>query len=238
MFKKIKEMFSNETETAVGGIFGLVAIVAILFEMNISNFDSSSIAGGIKDIFSTLVVVVLLFKILKDFLKKSDFRSCFDNAMEQICVKYKPLISKEITPQKKETNSQINKAKHLKDFICYEISNNVDSLFDGEKSASHRFVEIDNNQGSTVLKLLVRTKFFKKAVSESNTIKDIATRIKNSLESSYPAYNIKTEPAGENTNVVVTFDKLLKSEDDALAIANLIDKAIFLYVLEAKLNEH
>ncbi len=233
-FKRVWEVITNETETVIGGVFGLVAIIAIICEMNISNFDNASIAGGIKDIFSTLIVVVLLAKILKDFLKKSDFRSCFDSSMEQLCVKYKPLISKEIAPQKQETDVAKSKIKHLENFICYEIANNVNVLFGNKKEGTHRFLEIDNSQSTTVLKLLVRTTFLSKVLSETNTVKCVADKIKQSLISSYHAYNITTQPAGKNTNIVIEFDKLLRDEKDAIEAINLIDKAIFLYILEAR----
>lgn len=48
----------------VGGIFGVIAIIAIIFEMAIAGFDNAAIAGGIKDMAGTLVTVLVLFAFI------------------------------------------------------------------------------------------------------------------------------------------------------------------------------
>ncbi len=60
---KLQKMNSEERkdwiETFVGGAFGVVAIIAAIVEYSLG--DNGAIAGMFKDIFGTLVVVVLLF---------------------------------------------------------------------------------------------------------------------------------------------------------------------------------
>lgn len=53
-----------------GGIFGIIAIVAALSEMVINGISLATIAGAIKDVSGTLVVVVLLVAFLKSLPKK------------------------------------------------------------------------------------------------------------------------------------------------------------------------
>lgn len=56
-------------ETVFGGLFGIVAIIAIIAEMAIGGFDSASVAGGIKDIASTIVIVMVFIVGIKNVLK-------------------------------------------------------------------------------------------------------------------------------------------------------------------------
>lgn len=46
--KKIADRI--EIETLLGGIFGAIAIIAIIVEMALAGFDATAIAGGLKDI--------------------------------------------------------------------------------------------------------------------------------------------------------------------------------------------
>ena len=67
-------------ETFVGGAFGIVAILAAVVEYALG--DNGANAGMIKDVFGTLVVVVLLFAAMPK-RKKFDFAQYMTNALEE-----------------------------------------------------------------------------------------------------------------------------------------------------------
>ena len=69
-------------EKVIGGIFALVAIVAAIIEMLLGDFSTEVIVGGVKDVFSTLVVVVLLFAVAKDIIPKRKFEDRLHAALE------------------------------------------------------------------------------------------------------------------------------------------------------------
>ncbi len=66
MLKRIKEL---NQEVLLGGIFGVIAIAAIVFEMVTADFSSESIWGGIKDIASTIVVVMVFIIAIRSFAR-------------------------------------------------------------------------------------------------------------------------------------------------------------------------
>ena len=65
----------------LGGIFGTVAIVAIIVEMWLGGFSAEVVAGGIKDIAGTIVAVLVLFIAWSALHPKKNKNFNFDNAL-------------------------------------------------------------------------------------------------------------------------------------------------------------
>lgn len=57
-------------EKVWGFIFGIVAIIAAIIEMFVNGISAASIFGTIKDVFGTLVVVVVFYLVMKNMPKK------------------------------------------------------------------------------------------------------------------------------------------------------------------------
>lgn len=71
-------------EKVFGGIFGVVAIIAAIAEMFVNGISAASILGAIKDVFGTLVVVILLITVVKNLLPqkhKLSFEERLANAL-------------------------------------------------------------------------------------------------------------------------------------------------------------
>lgn len=85
----------DRDEKLWGGIFGIIAILAALTEMFINGVTASSIAGAIKDISGTLVVVVLLVTFLKSLPRKpKNLSEILEQAVEDWGNDNSPLIFK------------------------------------------------------------------------------------------------------------------------------------------------
>ena len=69
-------------EKIIGGVFAVISIVAALVEMALDSFSVAAIVGGVKDIFGTLVVVVLFFAVARDIIPKIKFKDRLTNAIE------------------------------------------------------------------------------------------------------------------------------------------------------------
>ena len=86
-----------DNETLLGGIFGVVALAAIICEMVIGDFDNASVAGGIKDISGTIVTIIMLFVAIKALRPEKQKAENFDEVLElrmnEIVKKYNPIIS-------------------------------------------------------------------------------------------------------------------------------------------------
>lgn len=48
-----------------GGIFGVIAIIAAIAEMFVNGVNAASICGMVKDVFGTLVVVIVMVAVAK-----------------------------------------------------------------------------------------------------------------------------------------------------------------------------
>ena len=82
----------DKIEIFVGGAFGIIAIIAAIIEFKIESI--SSMAGCIKDIAGTMVVVVLLFASIK--IKPSNLKGRLQAAVDDWGSDNAPLIFKTI----------------------------------------------------------------------------------------------------------------------------------------------
>lgn len=57
-------------EKVWGFVFGVIAIIAAISEMFVSGISAASVLGAVKDVFGTLVVVVVFYLVIKNMPKK------------------------------------------------------------------------------------------------------------------------------------------------------------------------
>ena len=110
-----------EKETLFGGIFGGIAIVAIIAEMILGGFSAEAIAGGIKDIAGTIVAVLVFIFAVRQFKKKNvkGFDETFNAEMQKIIVKYAPIIvAAEPEDGTYKDTMRFNLAAKLDSIIC------------------------------------------------------------------------------------------------------------------------
>lgn len=69
-----------DLETKLGGIFGMVALIAIIYEAYLGGFSPEATAGAVKDIAGTIVaILVLVVAVRKLDLEnpRKHFTQCF-----------------------------------------------------------------------------------------------------------------------------------------------------------------
>lgn len=81
-------------ETLLGGVFGLLAVLAALSEMALGGFSISAIVGGVKDISGTMVVVMVFLLAIRGLMLNSpkNLTQELDAQMLAFEKKNKPLI--------------------------------------------------------------------------------------------------------------------------------------------------
>lgn len=216
----------------LGGVFAVVAIGAAIVELVLGEISATSIAACMKDIFSTLAVVVLFFAVIKDKIPAKNFRAAFDSAMLDVSAKYAPLIRKEVVSNSnEETVASLAKKKKLDAVICYDMASNLNVIFGASCNDYPRFLEIQNNETTTV-KFLIRKKFFDSAEFTETTLINVANKIKTNLSIKFNEYNFSVDDKKNEINV--NTGRLMSSKKDADELANLIDNAIMLYIAESK----
>ena len=216
----------------LGGVFAVVAIGAAIVELALGEISAASVAACFKDIFSTLAVVVLFFAVIKDKIPARNFRQAFEREMVEISAKYSPLIREEVVSDAtEETASYIAKKKKLDSVICYDMASNLNVIFGSSCNDYPRFLEIHNNENTTV-KFLIRKKFFDSPDFTESTLIEVANKIKTNLCTKFNEYSFSVDEKKNEVNV--NTNRLMTSKKDAMEIASLIDNAIMLYIAESK----
>ena len=82
----MKEFFKKlDWETLFGGVFGVIAIVAIIVEMVLAGISAESVTAAIKDIAGTvvsvMVFVIAIKHIFKQFKESESFEDNLKNAL-------------------------------------------------------------------------------------------------------------------------------------------------------------
>lgn len=215
--KKLVERIG--VETAFAGLFGLIAIVAVFFEMAIAGFDPASIAGGVKDIAGTIVTVVMLIVAIRALAPKKKtaggFEGKFKEEIEKVIFKYSPLI--------KEDNSVKGR---------YNIADKIDVLYKDITCKYYRMFDFDyakRELSFIVGKLLFMGRSENNFTEQSSIIDSIASKItreyKDILDERY-----KTIQDGFK----LTFKEELLTPEDAVNVVKIIDKIILYYIAACK----
>lgn len=204
-----------ETETWLGAIFGIIAIVAIGFEMYLDGFSAMAIAGGVKDIAGT-VVAVLLFLFAMSQIKvknKKGFDVVFEKEMGKLVEKYSPVIQKYA---EMEDGANANNVR-------YDIARKLDCISGKESGASHLFFRCTKG-GPTSIVFTVR-----RAVFGENT-ELVAARLQRKIEKMFAEY-IQDVKTGTD-EVQISFNRKMGNDQDAVVLAEIVDCVLLICIAE------
>lgn len=87
-------MKRDNLEVYLGGVFGLVAIIAIMVELNMDGFVTKSLITGIKDISSLGVSFMLFVFTAKHLLPSLSFNKRFNGILSEWFIQMEPLVKK------------------------------------------------------------------------------------------------------------------------------------------------
>ena len=215
----MKEFFKKlDKETLLAGIFGLVAIIAIVFEMVLAEFESASIAGAIKDIAGTILDVVMLIIALKIFKPKKKavggFEDKFNEEMDRIIAKYNPLIKRDAA-----IIGRCNIADDMS-VLYRSIDCNYHCLFDLQNKDTLSFA-------------VSKTLFMGRSKEDFFELqKQIVDSIAAKVTREYSILNDTYKPTQDGFKL--SFSRELLTPEDAVEVAEVIDKIILLYIVEYK----
>ncbi len=218
--KKLKDFFSKMEREKVGtGILAIVAVIAIYYEMKLANFETSSIAGAIKDIAGVVMDIIVLFLALNIFKAKrktgNGFEKNFVDEMKTVIKKYNPLICED------EEKGR------------YRIADDMSVLYQNIECHYDRLFDFNYEKGE--IDFFVHKKLFMGRSKEdftdkqNNIIKDITEKIK----SEYSQILEEKHKLIDN-GFKLKFKEKLINKNDAIKAAEIIDKIILLYIVEYK----
>ncbi len=70
-------------EQILGGVFGIIAVIAAIAELFANGINAASVLGCVKDVFGTLAIIILFFAIIKDAIPKRKFEDKLKCAIEE-----------------------------------------------------------------------------------------------------------------------------------------------------------
>lgn len=221
-------------ENFIGGGCAVVAVGAAVVEMLVNGVTSETLVACIKDVFGSLAIVVLFFALVRDKIPAKNFREAFFNAMNPICKKYNPLIRKEEVSESiknADTKGATAKKEKLNRVICYEMATDLNVLFNAQCKEYRRFLEIEITD-TTIVKLLIRQKFFDYSNFSETTLADVGNKISSNLIVNYPNYKIKFN--NKNNELLIDMNRVMKNNKDAVELSKVIDSVVMLYIAESK----
>ena len=213
----MKNFFSKlDKETKYAGMFGIVAIVAIVFEMALGNFESASIAGGIKDIAGTIIDVVMLIVAISALRPKKEknegFTKTFLKEMDKLLKKYAPMIS----------FYGVESTKNISEAYRYNIANKLDCVATNNPGGNYKLFRI--KEGMSEVEFSVSATVFGDRHSE--VASTIAAKIKDTHSDFVSNYVIN------DVGFIIQFESQLLNETDAVNVIGIIDHILMLYLAE------
>ena len=204
-------------EKVIAFILGIIAIIAVIFEMVIAGFELSSVAGGIKDIAGTILDVIMLVLVFRAFLPKKKtegFQDRFNLEIEKIIQKYSPVI----------TFFGIESTKKIQDAYRYNIANKLDCISTKVPGGNNKFFRV--KKGVQEIEFSVSQTVF------SDRKEAVASRIASRIKDSHNEYIEDAIPSNEG--FILQFKSPLLNEEDAVTISQIIDHILLLYIAEYK----
>ena len=228
---KFKTMNRDEIkdwiETILGGVFGVVAIIAAIFEYKLG--DNGAVAGLIKDVFSTAVVVVLLFAAVPP-RKPKKMDKILEEKIEKWGMDNAPLIFKV------ENFVCAKEQQYTQGFSLLQNPTKYISLLDLKQGNPewHTFADYHSKQTGKFLDLpsykdmvskefnisfVLEQKHFKEKESISTIINDLVDSTNNRFEKS----GIEAKRLGNSGKFTVSFSSPIKNKKDIEFFISVID---------------
>lgn len=204
----------DSLEKVVGGIFGVIAIIAAIAEIFLAGHSIESIVAGVKDVSGTLIVVVLLIAFIKD--KKpthyKDFNKAFDFEMTKICEKYNPVIIKD---EKVENR--------------YNIASKLSSIYSGQTGTYRTFFDYTE----TSMTFSVKKEIFMGRSTESfdERQKTIISQITSNIKDNFGDVITVCAPEKEGFKLEVIKKKTVT--DQLEMMTGILERVLVLYFAES-----
>lgn len=222
-------------ETKIGGLFGIVALLATFMEVALNGFTATAIAGGVKDFAGTMVAVAVLWVAVKSLLppkKPTDFDSALNEALEKWGERATPLV---------------HKAIDYDDKIRYYLLTNMEKIFTAnedelkeiaEKGAKNsgtfngKFFDLVVGVNPSMSFFLNASTFRERAKSRVKSYEDtlmlLASQISDNINKNFGDF---CKATSSKDAVTIKFIKRLTTIDDAERLVNLIEHVLTLYTI-------
>ena len=221
----------DKLEVFAGGTFGIIAIIAAIIEFSLP--DYGAIAGCIKDIFGTLVVVVVLFASIK--FRAFGIESVLKNAVEDWGADNAPLIFK-IESYEAAQGSSYSQGFALlqkpRDYVSLVKRNLKNGTEEWNKYAKYsrgnhltgKFIDMPSYKEMTHRNFSISIGMKQKHFSD---IPDFQIIFKDIVDAVDQRDGVKARPIGQSAEFVLEFDEIRTKGD----VENFVDTLNFILSL-------
>lgn len=200
----------------MGGIFGIIAVIAAVVEMILAGVDAVTIAAATKDIAGTLAVVMVLLLAVKQVLHKEpkNFDEVFATGMEMVSGKYEPLIQKQ------------QEGKHR-----YFLASKLSAINDNTPGAYHKFFELSKSEE---LEISISKTVFVGVGGSDELFKEIKAKLVSNIDKKCQHFSIIKKCEASASGVKLVFEEPLVTASHANMMVDVIDCVLLTFVAEYK----
>ena len=185
--------------------------------MFINGIDAASVVGAIKDVFGTLIVIVLFITFIRQLPKKAkDFKGIFKAKMDKNITKYSPLI-------------EVDSDKDGR----YKIASRLDAIYDNNSGAYHTLFDFDYS--SEIEFYVSKTVFAGRGASDNEFAElqgKIVSDVSRKIEKGFG--EIVSECSKTNSGFKIKFNHSLATAEEAVMAAEIVDNVMLLFIAEYK----
>ncbi len=229
-------------ETLWGGIFGVIAILAIIAELFLNGVSAESIVGAVKDIAGTVVSVMVFAIAIKHIIKQIREAKTFEDKLKNALLKWQEDHSAMIVRKEKYDYEHENGPATC---FSFGLKTNLKDFYDNKETQNTGWflrmpllIKENYNNGNVVLKFrLNKGTFFEgmdmtkeELANGYNKLNDLFTKFINAC------YGEFAEAQGSGQDIAVTIKNQIETTDDINKLISVIDSMYNAYLVAANLN--
>ena len=231
-----------DKEVLWGGIFGLIAIMAILAEMCLSGISAVSIAAAIKDIAGTIIAVMVFVVAAKHILKQmremKSFEGLLQKALDNWQDDHKNMIVRKEQYDYEKTGEaatcySLGLKTNISDFYNLTASNNTGWFLRMPLIKKENYVN-----GNVVLRFHLNKGTFFEGKEMSKEELTVGFNRLNALFIGFmqASFGDLINAQGKNQDITVTITKPICTAEDIDFLISIINSMYNAYLVAANLN--
>lgn len=233
MWKKI------DAETKLGGVFGIIAVIAICVQMAVSGFTADAVWGGIKDVAATMVAVMVLIVAVSRLKPKKEpttFAYTLHKELHELEDRFEPLFSK----GEKEGHENVIRYNLLTDFTSvFSCQNGTEekkaTTLSKSSHLAGRFFDFATDENTKAAFYVNKTTFGSGMSAEDWKEKapNLSERFVSCIGRKFQGFcKAKKNKDGDTINITFLKEHGLNSSEDAQMLTKLVEFMIVLYIIE------
>ena len=233
------------SEKILGGVFGAIAIIAIIIQMATLEFAKDAIWGGIKDIATTMVAIMVLLVAIKQFLPPKEDIETFDRVLQNELNAWekrnKPIICKDVTfPRKDNDKDEWCKVRYNlltdieKILFCdpnqFQELENTNSKNSGSENGM--FLDFPVDLKKDIIFHLNESTFSARSINTKEEIKSLAPAFAKNILKKFESICEEAISSKDGKKISVTLKRFdILTPDIAREIVKLIDYTLMLFII-------